>query len=89
MAGLLDLLMGKGEYIDPNKVLNRRMEAAGLQPAPAAQVQAPAQAPAGQPGQYSMAAIMAKINADRVAQQQLQAQQAVQQQGGQVLPQRY
>ena len=34
MAGLLDMLLGRGEYMDPNKVLDRRMAAAGIPNAP-------------------------------------------------------
>ena len=30
MAGLLDMLLGRGEYMDPNKVLDRRMAEAGI-----------------------------------------------------------
>lgn len=90
MAGLLDLLMGRGEYLDPNKVLDQRMATAGI-PNPPRNVPVQAQpAPgAAAPAGYSMADIMASINAKRQAQQQQQAMQALQVQGGQVLPQRY
>jgi len=46
MKGLLDMLMGRGEYMDPNKVIDQRMAAAGIPNAPRLQ---PGQAPQAQP----------------------------------------
>ena len=93
MAGLLDILLQRGEYMDPNKVLDQRMVAAGQQPMPdprfgpapvTPNTQPTAPRPPVRPN--SMQAIMAQIAADREARQRVEAGQMLQRQNGTVLP---
>ena len=73
MAGLLDMLLGRGEYMDPNKVLDRRMAEAGIPNAPRLP---PGQAPQAQvPGNSDAFSqnVMNEIRRRRQVRAQIQA----------------
>jgi hypothetical protein len=93
MAGLLDLLLQQGEYLDPNKVIDRRHTAAGI-PNPPRQVPGVPVLPNTEPvypnppiNPNSSEAIMAEIAARRAARRRAEAGQMLQRQNGVVLPQ--
>ena len=94
MAGLLDMFLRQGEYLDPNKGIDRRLADAGIpnqqRPVPGQPVLPNTEpvAPTPRISPYSMDAIMAEIAAKREARRNIEAGQMMQQQNGIVLPQR-
>lgn len=84
MAGLLDMLLGRGEYMDPNKVLDRRMAEAGIPNAPRLP---PGQVPQAQgqvPGNSDAFSQNVMNEIRRRRQARAQAQAAAQNGGGQL-----